>query len=54
MNDQFKIITWHGESRSLFYVVDAWASTDEQPYVVRTFHDRADAARWIEALEMLQ
>jgi hypothetical protein len=35
-----KVVTWHGESRTLFYVVEG---DDTDWEVVETFHSRQDA-----------
>lgn len=35
-NRNLEIVPWHGEGRSLWYVVDADAGSDEQPCVVAT------------------
>jgi len=29
---RYKVITWHGEGKSVWYVVDSWA--DDQPKIV--------------------
>ncbi|MEK6371205.1 MAG: hypothetical protein AABO58_00780 [Acidobacteriota bacterium] len=48
MND--KIVIWHGEARSLFYVVDADAPDEEQPAVERTASSPEEAVAVINAL----
>ena len=40
---RFRIVSFHGEGRSLFYVVNASASEDEQPAIVETFFTREEA-----------
>jgi hypothetical protein len=47
---RFRIVTAHGEHRSLFYVVDAAAPEDEQPCVVATATCRTDAEAALSAL----
>jgi hypothetical protein len=41
--NRFRIVVVHGESRSLFHIVDAEASPDEQPCIVATYHSRQEA-----------
>lgn len=48
MND--KIVIWHGEARSLFYIVDAEAPEEEQPAVEHTAYAYEEAAAVINAL----
>lgn len=43
------ITVWHGEARSLFYVVDADAPHDEQPAVVVSCHSREEAEAYRDA-----
>ncbi|MCI0540850.1 MAG: hypothetical protein L0Z50_37090 [Verrucomicrobiales bacterium] len=40
-----RIVTFHGEGRSLFYVVNTSASEDDQPAIVETFLTREEAER---------
>ncbi len=40
---RFKVVVWHGEHRTLFYVVDTAAHQDDQPAVVVTYHSRREA-----------
>jgi hypothetical protein len=40
---RYKIVTWHGEHISYFYVTDAHAHKDEQPKVMETCTTRDDA-----------
>lgn len=40
---RFKVIANHGESKSVFSVVDTQAPDDEQPCVVTSFTDREKA-----------
>lgn len=40
---RYSIVIWHGEARSLFYVVDADAPEDEQPAVIATAHSYEEA-----------
>ena len=42
---RYVVITWHGEHRSLFYVVDTQAPEEEQPAVVASFESRDAAER---------
>ncbi len=44
---RYKIVTWHGEGTSYFYVCDAHAPVDEQPKVLATYQNRdvAEVAR---------
>jgi hypothetical protein len=41
------IVVWHGEHRTLFYVVDASAPEGEQPCVLRTYTNRPDAEGYV-------
>lgn len=50
MHKRYIVTVWHGELRSLFYVVDTEAPCDERPAICSTWHDRAGAER--EAAEM--
>lgn len=38
---RYKVTAWHGETGSIFYVVDTHAPEDEQPAVVREYSTRA-------------
>ncbi len=40
---RYEIVAVHGERRSLFHVVDAYAPEAEQPAILRTYHDRPHA-----------
>jgi hypothetical protein len=40
---RYVVITWHGEHRSLFYVVDSEAPEDEGPAVLASYTERAAA-----------
>jgi len=44
---RYKIVTWHGEGTSYFYLCDAHAHVDEQPKVLATYQDMdvAEVAR---------
>ena len=37
---RYKVVTWHGEGTSYFYVCDADAPVDEQPKVLATYQNR--------------
>lgn len=41
------IVTWHGEGKSLFYIVDETTPEKDQPAVVATFETRTDAEHFI-------
>jgi len=43
MNKRYIVTPWHGETVSLFHVVDTWA--DNQPYIVCTYRQRPKADR---------
>lgn len=45
-----KIVIWHGEARSLFYIVNADAPEEEQPAVERTAYAYEEAVAAINAL----
>ena len=45
--DSLRIVPWHGETKSLFYVVDVDMPDAEQPAIVACFEDRAEAEAWI-------
>lgn len=47
MKPLYKVVTWHGESGSLFYIVDTNADDIE---VIETHHDRATAERRVYTL----
>lgn len=49
---RYKIITWHGEGISYFYVCDADAHADEQPKVIETYHNRSVAETACDRLNM--
>ena len=49
MEDRFKIVTWHGESRSLWYVVDAGAPYEDQPAVMDTHYTLESALKSLAA-----
>ena len=36
--DHYQVVTWHGESNTLFYVVDTTVPEAEQPHVILTFN----------------
>ena len=38
MDHRYRVTCWHGEARTLWYVVDTHAPEGEQPAVVWTFH----------------
>jgi hypothetical protein len=42
---RFIVTAWHGESRSIFYVVDTRAHEDDQPCIVASPIDRGIADR---------
>ena len=42
---RFIVTAWHGEGRSIFYVVDTQAREDEQPSIVASPIDRGVAER---------
>lgn len=42
---RYRVSTFHGETRTLFHVVDAHAPESEQPCVLMTFHDKDAAQR---------
>jgi len=44
-----KIVIWHGEARSLFYIVDADAPEEEQPAVEHAAHAYEEAVAAINA-----
>jgi len=48
---RYKIVIWHGEASSLFYVVDADAPEEEQPAVEHTAHSHEEALAVIDALK---
>lgn len=50
---RFKITYWHGEWKSLFYIIDMSAKDSEQPAVVATFDTRDDAREHADFLEFL-
>ena len=39
----FTIATYHGESKSLFYLMNGYAPPDEQPCIIFDFRERANA-----------
>lgn len=43
---RYKIVTWHGEGTSYFYVCDSYAHVDDQPKVLATYQyrNRAETA----------
>lgn len=43
INVRYKIITWHGEGTSYFYVCDAHAHANEQPKVLATYQNISGA-----------
>lgn len=43
---RFIVTTWHGEGRSLHYLVDTGQPEEEQPAVMDTFDRRSDAEHW--------
>lgn len=45
IDPRYRVITWHGESGSVFYVVDTHAPEDEQPAIYASPRTRADADR---------
>jgi len=45
-----KIVIWHGEARSLFYIVDADAPEEEQPAVEHTAYACEEAVAVVNAL----
>ena len=45
------VVAWHGETKSLWYVVDPSAPEDEQPCVLETCTSAADARQERFALE---
>ena len=40
---RFQVVTWHGERRTAFYVVDTWAQPEDDPEIVESFERRIDA-----------
>jgi hypothetical protein len=40
VSGRYHVVPWHGEGRSLFYVVDGHAPEDEQPAILGTFTRR--------------
>ena len=40
---RFRVVTWHGEGRSVWYVVDTAAPASEQPAVIVSYTDRSAA-----------
>lgn len=50
-HNRFIATVWHGESKSLFYVVDAEATEENQPYIVATFDSREEADELVNELE---
>lgn len=43
--NRYQISTVHGESKSLFHVIDSHAADDDQPAIVATYHDKTSAER---------
>jgi hypothetical protein len=52
--DRFIVSPWHGEGRSVFYVVDSTAPEDSQPHVVADYPDRESADRHATALNLAE
>ena len=42
-HNRFIVTVWHGERRTLFYVVNMQTAEENQPDIVATFHSREQA-----------
>jgi len=47
---RYSIVTWHGEAKTLFYVVDNDAPDEVQPCVASCHHSRVEALGAVDAL----
>ena len=49
---ELAVVVWHGEGKSLFYVVDVAVPESDQPQVLATFDKRADASDYVRAYKL--
>ena len=40
---RYKMVTWHGEGSTVYYIVDTAAPAEDQPAVVCSYRDKAEA-----------
>lgn len=51
---RYKVTAWHGESGSIFYVVDSQAPEQDQPAILFSYRNRHTAAGHAAALNILE